>query len=156
MADQDKKIAVGDQGGIELAPRYYLSNFQHLCTAVANQYDDILTSLEKSFLVDFACLTEPARCLYVRLISRRGPWFRDNRLAYAEIGALSDPIDELLAKGFLQQAQELCVEEIGKLYTREELQAFYGAELPVAAKPASKAALRDAIVELNWSDLGWC
>jgi len=152
MAGQGKQFAAGDQVSIELAPRYYLSNFQHLCTAVANQYDDILTSSEKDFLADFARLTEAARCLYVRLISRRGPWFRDNRLAYAEIGALSDAIDELLATGFLQQAQELCVEDIGKLYTREELQTFYGAELPVAAKPTSKAALKNAIVELRWSD----
>ena len=152
MADQDRQIAAADQLGIELAPRYYLSNFQHLCTAVANQYDDILTSSEKDFLADFVRLTEPARCLYVRLISRRGPWFRDNRLAYAEIGALSGPINELLAAGFLAQAQELSVEDIGKLYTRTELQAIYGGELPTQAKPTSKAALHDAIALLCWSD----
>ena len=152
MAGQGKHIAEGGQTGIELAPRYYLSNFQHLCGAVANQYDDIFTLSEKGFLADFARLSEPARCLYVRLISRRGPWFRDNRLAYAEIGALSDPIDELLAGSFLAQAQELSVEDIGKLYTREELQAFYREELSVKAKPTSKAALQDAIAALCWSD----
>ena len=152
MADEGKQITVGDHVSIELAPRYYLSNFQSLCTAVASQYDDLLTSSEKTFLADFASLTEPARCLYVRLISRRGPWFRDNRLAYTEIGALSGPIDELLAEGFLAQAQELSVEDIGKLYTREELQVIYGEELLVNAKPASKAALQSAIVALGWSD----
>ncbi|MEP4486118.1 MAG: VRR-NUC domain-containing protein [Halioglobus sp.] len=151
MAGQDKKIATGDQANIELEPKYYLSNFQHLCAAVTNQYDDLLTDEEKHFLEEFARLSEAGRCLYIRLISRRGPWFRDTRLAYSEIGALSDAINELLAEGFLAQAEELTVEELGKLYTREELQRVFATELRTP-KPTSKGALLKAITELALSD----
>ncbi|MEP6389846.1 MAG: VRR-NUC domain-containing protein [Halioglobus sp.] len=151
MAGQDKKIATGGQASIELKPKYYLSNFQHLCDSVTNQYDDLLTVEEKRFLEEFARLSEASRCLYIRLISRRGPWFRDTRLAYSEIGPLSAPITELVSEGFLTQAEELTVEELGKLFTRDELQRVFGTELPTP-KPTSKGALLEAITELAWSD----
>jgi len=152
MAGQSKTAGAEAQERMELAPRYYLSNFQQLCAAVANQYDDILTSHERAFLEDFASLSEAARCLYVRLVSRRGPWFRDSRLAYSEIGELPHLIDALLSRGFLQLAKELAGEDLAKLYTKQELQAVYEAELSPEVRLASKAVLLDNISALNWSD----
>jgi len=69
----------------QLHSHYYLHNFLKLCQAVENQYLDILAPDERNFLRQFQSLDQPAQCLYVRLISRVGPWFRVSKLAYPEI-----------------------------------------------------------------------
>ena len=51
-------------------------------------------------------LTDPARMLYARLVNRRGPCFRLDRLQYLEIGALDLPVAELLLAGLLEPCDE--------------------------------------------------
>ena len=82
---------------IELPPRYYLDNFHCLCDTVQERYADLLTEAELALLENFRRLATPARCLYVRLISRVGPWFRTDRLHYPEIGDLSWAVRALQA-----------------------------------------------------------
>jgi hypothetical protein len=74
MADPDNK---------ELKPHYYRDNFLRLCATVEAQYADLLAPAEILFLQRFRTLDFKAQCLYVRLVSRVGPWFRESRLAYA-------------------------------------------------------------------------
>ena len=81
----------------ELSPYYYRDNFQALCDTVEAQYADILEGPERSLLQAFRQLEFRAQCLYVRLVSRVGPWFRESKLAYPELGELAEAIDALLA-----------------------------------------------------------
>ena len=60
---------------------YYLKNFETVLATVAERYDDLLRSEEVAFLDAFADLSTAARRLYVRLIVRRGPIFRRDRLS---------------------------------------------------------------------------
>lgn len=64
-------------------------------------YDDILTAKEKSFSATFKKFSQAAQRLYVRLISRKGPHFRSDRLNYPEIGTIAVPANELQEGRFL-------------------------------------------------------
>jgi hypothetical protein len=59
---------------VELAPHYYVENFLRLCDTVEARYGDLLAEEEQSVLDCFRELPFDARCLYVRLMSRTGPW----------------------------------------------------------------------------------
>ena len=83
-----------------LPPHYYRDNFLSLCETVEQQYADLLLPDELELLQRFYKLPFDAQCLYIRLVSRVGPWFRESRLDYPELGLLSTAVDELLDVGF--------------------------------------------------------
>jgi hypothetical protein len=114
---------------VELAPHYYRENFRLLCETVEARYGDILTGDERSVLDCFRALSFDAQCLYVRLISRTGPWFREGRLDYPEIGALGTALDALLAADMAVAAAELDTEDLGQLFTRAELERDFAGYL---------------------------
>ncbi len=129
---------------VELPPYYYLENFHSLCDTVEQRYADLLLEPELQLLADFRRLAFPARCLYVRLVSRVGPWFRTDRLHYSEIDDVPWAVRALLATGMAVAAEELTAQELGRLYTRRELQRVF--ETDLAGRACSdKAALLAAI-----------
>lgn len=131
----------------DLPPHYYRDNFLQLCDTVQERYADLLLEPERALLQDFRRLPFAAQCLYVRLVSRVGPWFRVDKLAYPEIGDLTAAMDALLVAGMASVPEQLSLEELGRLYTRDEFQRVFGddAGLPRAAH---KSALLDAVAEL--------
>ncbi|MEE4144655.1 MAG: VRR-NUC domain-containing protein [Halieaceae bacterium] len=137
----------------ELAPHYYRDNFLALCDTVETQYADLLLPGERSWLRCFRALSFDAQCLYVRLVSRVGPWFREGKLAYPELGAIAAIVDSLLAAGLAETAVELSAAELGGLYTRAELlQAF--APLLGRPFPGNKPDLLAAIEALELDQAG--
>lgn len=106
---------------VELAPDYYLGNFRLLLGGVEERYGDLLIAEERGWLTRFASLSHPAACLLVRLLSRKGEWFRADKLHYPEIGAL--PLDELADAGFIRLATPSWP-ELGLLLTKPELHAL--------------------------------
>ena len=132
---------------VELAPHYYRDNFLALCDTVEAQYGDLLLPGEQLFLQGFRGLPFDAQCLYVRLVSRVGPWFRESKLLYPELGAIAPTVDSLLAAGMVERADEMSTPELGGLYTRAELvQAF--APLLERPLPGNKPDLLEAIEAL--------
>ncbi len=131
----------------ELSPHYYRDNFQALCDTVEAQYGDLLAAKEQAVLQRFRELPFKAQCLYVRLVSRVGPWFRESKLDYPELGAIGPLIDRLLEAGLAEPAAALSVAELGGLYTVPELLQAYG---PLLGKPLPRAkqALLEAIESL--------
>jgi hypothetical protein len=99
--------AMTESNATPLSPFYYRDNYQRLCDTVEAQYGDILGDDERALLQVFRALTFNAQCLYVRLISRTGPWFRESKLAYAELGSVTPLVDELLANGMAVTATAL-------------------------------------------------
>jgi hypothetical protein len=135
----------------ELPPHYYRDNFLALCTTVEEQYGDLLTAGECGLLETFRALDFDAQCLYVRLVSRVGPWFRESRLSYPELGAIAGIVDELLAAGLIETAAGLSLDELAALFTRAELAVAAQTRLgPVP--PRGKSALLEAIAELALDD----
>lgn len=124
------KPAMADPQNTALTPFYYRDNFLQLCDTVEAQYGDLLQGSELSMLQRFRTLEFKAQCLYIRLVSRVGPWFRESKLAYPELGTLGPLLDQLLEQGMALTPRTLVPLELGKLYTRDELQKAFADCLP--------------------------
>ena len=114
------------QGSTERAERrlpegYYLDNFELLLETVAERDADLLLSAEIDFLTDFGRLSLGARRLYVRLLSRKGPTFRRDRMSYEEVPSIDAAVDELAAASFVDRAEDASAPELLELMLRPEL-----------------------------------
>ena len=132
----------------ELSPYYYRDNFLRLCDTVEAQYADLLQPGEQALLDEFRALDFRAQCLYLRLVSRVGPWFRESRLDYPELGEAGPLLDTLLDQAWVMTAEGLAVEELGRLYTRAELLDAFAGDLPDLKSPG-KPALLEAVAGLG-------
>jgi len=130
-----------------LAPYYYRDNYLRLCDTVEAQYGDVLNGAERSFLRTFRSLDDKTQCLYVRLVTRAGPWFRESKLHYRELGPVAPILDKLLAQGMVEEAASLSAQELGKLFTRSELQQAFPHH--GCARGQDKTALLQAIDALQ-------
>ncbi len=109
----------------ELAPDYYLQNFRTVVDGVWARYDDLLTIEERERLARFRRLSADAQMLYVRLLSRKGAWFRADKLNYSEIGDVPRAATELTAAGLLEIDGEIPSDELGRLLTKPEIRRLY-------------------------------
>ena len=137
---------------VNLAPHYYHANFERLLAVVEARYSDLLNAGEQQILARIRALPFDARCLYIRLVSRSGPWFRESKLDYREIPAICNALDTLLAEGLARETEQLGVAEAAGIFTRAELQAACAARLPTGRFPR-KADLLEAI-EQQLTDAG--
>jgi hypothetical protein len=113
----------------DLHALYYQDNFEQLCRTVQAQYDDLLSEREQTFNHSYRAAKLNSRCLYVRLVSRRGPLFRSEQLHYPELGDLSLPIAELLQIGLIAQVEEPDLEDLFQLLRKAELLEIFAEEL---------------------------
>ncbi|WP_251865196.1 VRR-NUC domain-containing protein [Achromobacter sp. Marseille-Q4962] len=100
---------------------YYLHNFQRALAWIEARCADLLDEAERGFLSSFAALPPLSQALLVRLLMRRGPWFRASRLAYEEIPAIAEAAAPLLAAGWLAADDPMTLEELFALSTKAEL-----------------------------------
>jgi hypothetical protein len=112
-----------------LHPLYYQDNFEQLCATVWEQYEDLLEQREKEFYDRYQSLDTSARCLYIRLVSRRGPLFRSEQLSYPELGDLQTVIPQLAAIGLLQRVESPQPELLLPILRKDELLQIYSAQL---------------------------
>ncbi len=80
---------------------YYLNHFRQVLDSVRQRYGFLLSPAEQAHIRRIESLPEPAQMLYARLVNRRGPCFRVDRLAYPEIAACDTAQAELLGHGLL-------------------------------------------------------
>ena len=85
------------------------------------QYADLLNAEEQAFFEEFQALSLEAQRLYVRLISRKGPYFRSDKLSYAEIPQIPQTLWVLEETGFVKLLPEADFELILQLLLRDEL-----------------------------------
>ena len=136
-----------------LPARYYLANFERLCATVLDQYGDLLNGDEQDFLARFGAADEEARCLYVRLVSRRGPLFRREQLAYPELVDLDGALAAALDAGLLARQEEPGIGELAALLRKAELLEIYGDALapPLPSRKSELVpALNGCLVEAEW------
>ncbi|MBX3633414.1 MAG: VRR-NUC domain-containing protein [Simplicispira sp.] len=104
---------------------YYLHNFQRALAWVGGRYGGLLDTAEQGFLAGFAQLPMASQALLVRLLLRRGPWFLEHKLAYAEIPDVRAAAQPLLALGWLDAGRPLRLEDLFVLHTKAELLALF-------------------------------
>jgi len=122
---------------------YYADNFELVLRTAAERYEDLLRPEEDDFYRSYTDLPTPARRLYVRLISRRGPSFRRDRLAYREIPDLDTAVAELTAAGLADGAEDADLGELLALLLRPELAELARERLP---EPPPTATRRDQLL----------
>ncbi|MEX8194226.1 VRR-NUC domain-containing protein [Comamonas guangdongensis] len=116
---------------------YYLHNFQRALDWLGRRYGDLLDEEEGCFLAQFACLPQPAQALLVRMVMRRGPWFRASKLVYEEIPQIREAALPLLALGWLSDEAPMGLAELFGLHTKPELlQILDGASLQASMRKA--------------------
>ncbi len=129
----------------ELPPYYYRSNFLQLLDTVEDLYCDLLIADELEFLSCYRQLPFAAQCLFVRLVSRVGPWFREARLDYPELDDVNAALSTLLDSGLLLQASRLSSAELSRLCTRNELAEMHslgaGSKQDLLAQVSEQEAL---------------
>ncbi|CAB3624912.1 nuclease [Achromobacter marplatensis] len=116
---------------------YYLHNFQRALAWVADRYADLLDAGERRFLEDFQALPQASQALMVRMLMRRGPWFRASRLVYEEIASTQDAAAPLQALGWLDADAPMTLDEVFALHTKPELCRLFG---DASVKPAARKA----------------
>lgn len=85
----------------DLPTGYYLDNFHYLIKFVQTHYADLLNDSETEFCRAFESLNLCEQRLYVRLISRKGPYFRSDKLQYEEIEDIGHAQYQLIERGFV-------------------------------------------------------
>lgn len=126
---------------------YYLHNFERALAWIAERYGDLLDDAERRFLADFQALPQASRALMVRMLMRRGPWFRATRLSYEEIPGTLAAAAPLATLGWLDAAAPMTLDELFGLHTKGELAAIF-CDAPVKAG-ARKAELLEALRPLH-------
>ena len=108
----------------KLKERYYLDNFLSLINYVKDNYSDMLHKEELSFVSEFKKLSINAKSLYVRLITRKGPFFRLDKLKYVEIKDIKSSVNEMINAGFVEINPEGYLEYVIQTITKIELVKF--------------------------------
>ncbi|KAK1390926.1 Fanconi-associated nuclease [Heracleum sosnowskyi] len=79
----------------------YQHNFILMLQEVLRTNPHLLTADEKTFLESFISLSDDGQRLFVRLYTRKGPWFRLANISYSEILDCQLAATELFAAGYV-------------------------------------------------------
>ncbi|XP_022722463.1 fanconi-associated nuclease 1 homolog isoform X1 [Durio zibethinus] len=79
----------------------YQQNFCLLLQEVLTSSNHLFTEDEKKFIESFTSLSEDSQRLFVRLYTRKGPWFRMSTIMYPEVCNPQQAVKELSATGYL-------------------------------------------------------
>ncbi|KAA8666648.1 VRR-NUC domain-containing protein [Vibrio gigantis] len=132
----------------QLSPTYYLDNFNRLIEHAQTLYPDLLSGDERRWLSEYKRLSVSSQCLMVRLLSRRGCWFRSDKLNYVEIPDLNSALQELSTSGFITlshpaEQHDLVISEVEiglHLLTKPELLSVF------PALKSNKTAKKDELL----------
>ncbi|KAJ4755960.1 zinc ion binding/nucleic acid binding/hydrolase [Rhynchospora pubera] len=117
-------------------PRYQ-QNFNLLIEDVMRNHSHLFTDKEILFIGSFKFLSDAAQRLFIRLYTRKGPWFRRSKISYPEITDPPTAAEELKEAGYLyllqpsnnMKVQECDMENILELLTVAELRETLKTEL---------------------------
>ncbi|MFM2478894.1 VRR-NUC domain-containing protein [Celerinatantimonas sp. MCCC 1A17872] len=109
---------------IELPSDYYLTNFWLLVDGVLERYSDLLNEPELQLLTTLKAQSSDAQKLYVRMLCRKGEFFRDDKFNYPEISHIPGAIDQLRECSLISCALPNDWEIIGQLLTASELKSY--------------------------------
>ncbi|KAJ0502701.1 putative phosphodiesterase I [Helianthus annuus] len=94
----------------------YQQNFCLLLQEVLRSTPHVFTHDEKTFLEKFLLLSNDSQRLFIRLYTRKGPWFRMSSISYAEI------LDNQLAVKELSEAGYICSTETTSELHKDDLE----------------------------------
>jgi hypothetical protein len=140
---------------------YYLDNFQRVLASLDARYAELLSPEERQFIAHFGVLPQAPRALLVRMVMRRGVFFRRSRLHYTEIGETSSAMAPLLDAGWVKVDPALDVKQLERLLTKGELIQHFSLSRQCRKLKKSElvnclsAQYPDARPFHGWSDAGF-
>jgi len=140
---------------LDLPTGYYLVNFTKILDSVGELHADLLSETERAWEIAFRAAPLDGQRLYVRLISRKGPSFRSDKLAYPEIGDIGSAAAQLEQAGLLRIGIDSVDESILALTARAELDALareVGIPTKGLKKPELIATLLETVEERRLAD----
>lgn len=109
---------------IILPPRYYQDYFNYLVDFIEKNSSHCLGDEDKLFIQSYRNLTDNAQCLFIRMLNRRGEFFRLDKLQYEEIQDYDASLDLLSTEGFIT-IDDIAYPEIFRLFTKAELSKVF-------------------------------
>lgn len=107
----------------------------------------MLNENEKLWIQQFSDLSHQSQCLLVRLLSRKGEWFRSDKLVYTEIPDLTLALTELDNGGFITLSPPITQKAIARcLFTKAEIVTLFN--LPSSPK---KEELIESLPDENFA-----
>ncbi|XP_010500360.1 PREDICTED: fanconi-associated nuclease 1 homolog isoform X2 [Camelina sativa] len=85
--------------------RYQL-NFNVVLQEVLRSCSHLLTADERAFLESFPSLSKDSQRLFVRLYTRKGPWFRLSNISYHEVSDSLQALKDLTVRGFMSSVKD--------------------------------------------------
>lgn len=82
--------------------KYYWRNAQLLIDWVWQHYQPLLSSESKAFYLSWHALADDEQALLVRMLSRKGDFFRQRQLQYDELASVDLSASDLLACGLIE------------------------------------------------------
>jgi len=101
---------------IILPQKYYLDYYRYIIDFVLERYEGLMSEKELEYIDDFQSLSEEAQCLYLRMTTRRGFFFRENKLNYEEVPNTAETLEELAESGFVKMLSRDHVDYAAELY----------------------------------------
>jgi hypothetical protein len=142
-------------GGVD--PFYYVANFRRAIAWLSDRCDDLLDEQERAFIDAFEPLPHASRALLVRMLMRKGPLFRTDKLRYAEIGEPLAACGPLIARGWVELDPPMSVDELFTVATKAQLEhRFEAAKTARGTKAALLDALRTAYPGVQQAYSAWC
>lgn len=127
---------------------YYLDNFQRALDWIAQRYSDLLSAEEVSFISYIQALPLCSRALLVRMVMRKGEFFRYAKLNYAEIGCPDVAAKPLVNLGWVTYNPELSIDQLFGLLRKAEVVEAFG--ISTSGKLKRKSELLDDLrLEFN-------
>ena len=107
---------------------YYHEHFVEMLDFVNTHYSHALLDRHVRAIDDFRALPQPAQCLYVRLVNRKGRVFASNKLRYPELGDTRSLLESLAEQGWVGSPGEAHYKDVLRHLTKAEIS---GVLLPV-------------------------
>lgn len=102
-------------------PLYYLHNAETLIDWVLQLHAALLSTAERQQLDALRALPRQARALLFRLVMRKGEWFRQDQLDYAEVGPLDAALAALAQAGLIELQPACDAQALIGLCRKDEL-----------------------------------
>ncbi len=105
---------------IILPPRYYLDYFNYLIEFIEKHSGHLLGDEDQKFIEEYRSLQTDAQCLFIRMLNRKGEFFRLDKLQYPEIEVYGASLDHLSQLDFIT-LDDIVYPEVFRLFTKSEL-----------------------------------
>ena len=106
-------------------PLYYLNNFQLVLDWVSERYGDVLIPEEHAFITHFGNLPQLSQALFVRMVMRKGDYFRQTKLSYPEVGDTHQAMLPLIKAGWINPDPILTLDQLFELLQKPEIVAAF-------------------------------